>query len=120
MDESTKDVRVELAEASAWFSNPPPHYSAIWRWAQRGLLARNGERVRLKSVRLGRKLYTTRRWYEEFIERKRAADLEYFQSRDALEHDSRDAERRELAPIGSGGCAPASAELERQLAAEGL
>jgi len=56
-----------------------PSSSAIWRWCRRGVLARSGERIKLRHVRAGGKIYTTDAWVREFGERLAAADEAYFE-----------------------------------------
>lgn len=52
--------------------------NCVWRWCRRGVQARTGGRVRLRHVRQGGKLFTTRRWLDEFGERLALADAAYF------------------------------------------
>jgi len=54
------------------------HRSSIIRWHARGVLARNGERIRLKLVRFGKRYYVTRRSLREFGEALSAADVQSF------------------------------------------
>src|SRR5262245_532544 len=49
------------------------HLSTLIRWATRGVIAANGERVRLRAIRLGNKWATTTEWFEEFVSRLTAA-----------------------------------------------
>lgn len=39
-----------------------PSASAIWRWCRRGVLARDGSRIRLEHRRVGGKIYTSCAW----------------------------------------------------------
>jgi hypothetical protein len=55
-----------------------PSASAVWRWCRDGVKARNGERVRLQHVRAGARIFTTRAWLDEFMDKLAAADAEYF------------------------------------------
>ncbi len=52
--------------------------NAIWRWCRQGVRSRGGDRIRLRHVRQGGRLFTTRRWLEEFGERLAAADAQHF------------------------------------------
>ena len=53
-----------------------PNRSTIWRWCARGIYVRGvDEVVRMKFVRIGRKLFTTADWVEEFIHRLTAATM---------------------------------------------
>ena len=55
-----------------------PHCSALWRWSRHGLRARNGERVRLKHIRVGGRIFTTRPWLNGFFAAVAEADVEHF------------------------------------------
>lgn len=55
-----------------------PSVNCIWRWARRGMLARNGERVHLEHVRIGGKLFTTEAWLSQFGQALAEADASYF------------------------------------------
>ena len=55
-----------------------PSANCIWRWCRRGVAARNGERVRLRHVRLGGRLLTTRQWLDMFGHALAAADTKFF------------------------------------------
>lgn len=54
----------------------------MWRWCRRGVLARSGERIRLKHVRAGGKILTSAAWVEAFIEELASADVQYFKLKD--------------------------------------
>lgn len=55
-----------------------PHPTALWRWARRGLRARDGRLIRLAHVRLGGRVYVTREAIEEFGRRLAEADMVAF------------------------------------------
>ncbi len=55
-----------------------PTANCVWRWCRRGVLARNGERVRLEHIRLGGRIFTTRRWLDQFGSALAEADARYF------------------------------------------
>lgn len=55
-----------------------PSANCVWRWCRRGVLARSGERIRLRHVRIGGKIFTTRRWLEDFGRELAAEDAKYF------------------------------------------
>lgn len=55
-----------------------PSISAIWRWCRRGVLARNGQRIRLEHRRIGGKIYTSAPWLEAFTKALTDADTAYF------------------------------------------
>jgi len=65
--------RLALAEAAA-IAPGRPSAITVWRWCRLGLLAGN-ERIRLRHVRVGRKLYTSRADLEAFYRAVAAADL---------------------------------------------
>ena len=74
--------RIKLSEAARHFG---VHPSAIWRWCRRGLLAANGERVRLAHTRFGRTIYTTEAALDTFGAELAQADVERFESADTSE-----------------------------------
>ena len=50
-------------------------YLAIWRWCRVGLKVKGVERrIRLKHRRLGKHVYTTARWLDEFMKTLTEAD----------------------------------------------
>jgi hypothetical protein len=53
-----------------------PHPSALWRWARRGLRARNGSVIRLEHVRLGGRIFVTADALATFGQRLAEADVE--------------------------------------------
>jgi len=48
---------------------------------RRGIKARTGERIRLRHVRVGGKLFTTEKWVGEFVHALAEADLAAFDDR---------------------------------------
>lgn len=52
-----------------------PSAGTIWRWARRGIRARDGQCVRLHHVRVGGRVYTTETWLAQFFEQVAAVDL---------------------------------------------
>lgn len=70
-----------------------PSANCVWRWCRRGVVARNGQRIRLQHIRLGGKILTKLEWLEAFGESLASADSAYFE-RDgedqnaAARHDS--------------------------------
>ncbi len=75
--QAATDEHISLSEA-AKIAPGRPTTNCIWRWCRRGVLSRNGERVRLQHVRVGGKIFTTPRWLEEFGRRLAEADVKYF------------------------------------------
>ena len=55
-----------------------PSTSCVWRWCRRGVLSRMGERVQLRHMRVGGKLFTTASWLNEFGNRLAEADAAHF------------------------------------------
>lgn len=55
--------------------------NCVWRWCRTGVLARNGERVRLEHVRVGGKIYTRHGWLEAFCRRLAELDTAYFDAK---------------------------------------
>lgn len=88
-----------------------PHTSTLWRWCRRGVLARSGERIRLKHIRLGARVFTTREALDEFGRALADADAAYFaddNSRRAREPDIESTRRAALDAV------------DQELAREGL
>lgn len=79
--------------------------SAVWRWCRRGVLARNGQRVRLEHVRFGGRLLTTHKWLDEYGHALAAADAQFFDKDGAAALDAE--------PTGSDSDTRRSQELER-------
>lgn len=71
---------ITLSEA-AKRSPGRPSSNAIWRWARKGLKSRSGQRVRLKHIRCGGRIYTTPESLEQFFTAVAEADAQYFQER---------------------------------------
>jgi len=55
-----------------------PSANCIWRWCRKGVLSRAGQRVRLRHVRIGGKIFTKAEWLNEFGQSLAAADAEHF------------------------------------------
>lgn len=43
-----------------------PSSNCVWRWCREGVKAASGQRVRLKHMRFGSRIYTTRLWLHDF------------------------------------------------------
>ena len=71
------DEHITLSRA-AQLSPGHPHPSAAWRWCRRGILARSGERVHLRHIRAGGKIFTTERWLHAFFAAVADADSQHF------------------------------------------
>jgi hypothetical protein len=68
---------ISLAEASHHVTGTPSA-SAVWRWCRRGVLARDGSRIRLEHRRVGGKIYTSAPWLDAFTKTLTDADTAYF------------------------------------------
>ena len=74
------ETKLNLSEA-ARLAPGKPHVSAIWRHCRVGVLAANGERIKLEHTRFGRRVFTSAEAIERFGQRLAAADAEHFDSR---------------------------------------
>lgn len=54
------------------------HASAAWRWCRRGVLARNGQRIRLEHTRFGRRVVVPHDAIQRFLDALAAADAAHF------------------------------------------
>ncbi len=59
-----------------------PSPNCLWRWCRRGVLSRSGERVYLRHVRVGGKVYTGKQWLDDFGQALSEADAAYFRRND--------------------------------------
>ncbi len=82
-EQTLTDERLPLTEVAKLVPGRPS-VNCIWRWCRRGVLARNGERIRLEHIRIGGKIFTTRAWLEEFGRRLASEDAKYFDLNQAL------------------------------------
>ena len=105
-----------------------PTPNCIWRWCRRGVKARTGERIRLEHVRIGGKLFTTRRWINEFGKHLAEADRAYFDiDEEVSDHPARPSghqpapggRRRSSLPANDQRLARRR-RIEEELEAEGL
>ncbi len=55
-----------------------PSTNCMWRWCRRGVLARTGERIYLRHIRVGGKVYTSKPWLDDFGQALADADAAYF------------------------------------------
>jgi hypothetical protein len=74
---TTTENYITLTEA-AKAAPGRPSANCVWRWCRRGVMARNGERVRLQHLRIGGMIYTTPAWLEQFGRKLADADAKYF------------------------------------------
>lgn len=56
-----------------------PSPNCVWRWCREGVKAASGQRVRLKHVRFGSRIYTTRQWLSAFGLALAEADAAHFE-----------------------------------------
>ena len=56
-----------------------PSSNCVWRWCREGVKAASGTRVRLKHVRFGARIFTTRQWLNDFGLALAEADAAHFQ-----------------------------------------
>ncbi|MCA9277242.1 MAG: DUF1580 domain-containing protein [Phycisphaerales bacterium] len=56
-----------------------PSSNCVWRWCREGVKAASGTRVRLKHVRFGSRIFTTRQWLNDFGLSLAEADAAHFQ-----------------------------------------
>jgi hypothetical protein len=69
----TELLTVAQATRLPWMPRPGDrtlHPGALHRWMQVGAHCSDGTIIRLRSVRLGGRVYTTAAWLREFIERQ--------------------------------------------------
>src|SRR5438552_464163 len=72
-----QDEHITLGQAASRIPGRPSS-NCVWRWCRRGVLGRNGERIRLEHVRLGGRVLTSERWLNEFGAKLAAADMAHF------------------------------------------
>lgn len=102
-----------------------PSSNCIWRWCREGVKAASGTRVRLKHVRFGSRIYTTRRWLNDFGLALAEADAAHFERDEqspAPEPSRRTSKRSRRASRSSGAdeARRRHLEAERELEEAGL
>ncbi|MCL4198831.1 MAG: DUF1580 domain-containing protein [Phycisphaerales bacterium] len=55
-----------------------PSSNCVWRWCREGVKSASGQRVRLKHMRFGSRIYTTRQWLHDFGLALAEADAVHF------------------------------------------
>lgn len=88
-----------------------PSANAVWRWCRRGLRARGADRVRLRHIRVGGRIYTRPEWLDAFFEQLAEADAAHFAEAEASLIRPRKQE------LSGEGCTP---NQLRALEADGL
>lgn len=73
------EKKITLAQATR-LAPGRPHPSTLWRWARRGVRARNGEQVHLEHGRFGRTIFTTAEALNRFADRLTRADSKHFEA----------------------------------------
>lgn len=71
---------ISLSDAAQLVSGRPS-VSAVWRWCRRGVLGRDGTRIRLEHRRIGGKIFTSSEWLDAFTKALTDADTAYFASK---------------------------------------
>ena len=105
-----------------------PSASAVWRWCRRGVLARDGTRIRLEHRRIGGKIFTSAAWLGEFTKALTDADTAYFTAKQDAANGTLarsrgfDASKRPLCPRRTTPATDADRRrhVEDELDAEGL
>lgn len=59
-----------------------PNAATVWRWARRGLVARNGQQIFLDHVRIGTRVYVTLAALDKFFRETTDADKQHFEHRE--------------------------------------
>ena len=72
------EEHITLAQA-AKLAPGRPSSNCVWRWCREGVKAASGTRVRLKHVRFGSRIFTTRQWLNDFGLALAEADAAHFQ-----------------------------------------
>ena len=110
---------ITLAKA-AQLAPGRPSSNCVWRWCRRGVLARSGERVHLRHVRVGGKIFTKSAWVDDFGERLARADAEYFGDPETSMPEGASPDQDGAKNARSRDRASRLAQVERELAEEGL
>ncbi len=76
----SREEWLTLSEAAAYLPGRPS-VNCIWRWCRRGVLGRNGVRVRLQHIRIGGKIFTSREWIADFTRQLAESDAAYFDAK---------------------------------------
>lgn len=114
MDELS-DYLTLVQTARAAPSRPSPH--CLWRWCRQGVKSRAGERIRLRHVRIGGKIFTKTEWVEEFGLRLAEADAKHF---DLGEHELSTPKVTRLRSPGEAQRQAHLEKVERELEEAGL
>ncbi|MCW5769965.1 MAG: DUF1580 domain-containing protein [Phycisphaeraceae bacterium] len=124
--DGTTDL-ITLSDASQRATGRPST-SAVWRWCRRGVLARDGTRIRLEHRRVGGKIFTSSEWLDAFTKALTDADTAYFAAKQtaaegaaprAATFDAPKRPRRPRRPMTTGN-PDRQRRVERDLREEGL
>jgi len=63
-DVRTPDGYLDMAEAALHLAGRP-HRNTVYRWCTDGAMV-NGDRIKLRSQRVGGRIFTRREWIDEF------------------------------------------------------
>jgi hypothetical protein len=96
--EAATGNKFPLAKASELLPGRPA-VNCIWRWCRRGVLGRNGVRVRLQHIRIGGKIFTSCEWIADFTRQLAESDAAYFDAK-----SRRQLRQRLGACLVVGGC----------------
>lgn len=105
-----------------------PSVNCFWRWCRKGILARNGQRIRIRHIRSGGKVLTTRQWVNDFFKQLADRDAEYFDGKavDSGRQPPRESRygpprrRQSSRPQGSGAEQEHRDDIEQELDEEGI
>lgn len=90
-----------------------PHRNTLWRWARKGVRARNGKRIRLGHIRCGKRILTSPKAIMTFAQELAEADLEGLDAPAGKRTESR-------CSASDAARTRAIQRAERRLAAEGI
>lgn len=71
------DDKLTLAQAMPGVPGKPS-VSCGWRWCRYGIKARTGQRIKLRHIRVGARVFTSRKWLDQFFAELAQADADYF------------------------------------------
>lgn len=91
-------IPVELAVRERTGERKSP--ATLWRWTNRGLAGRDGERIRLQVQFVGRQPLTTRKLFREWIGQVTAARMARIDGRQESNADVSDEELRAAGLLG--------------------
>ncbi len=121
MNEQTTATEEHLTLSQAARLAPGrPSANCVWRWCREGVKSKSGERVRLKHMRFGGRIYTTRAWLEAFGLALAEADAKHFERVEEPDEPHATPRRRPRRAVRLSEARRLHQEAERELEAEGL